>query len=77
MNILFRGYFRQKNFQKNLAENSFRFGSGYKTRSGSGRFQKSDPDPVKIVGIHNTAKMDGKLTGTVGKMHLYNIRYIE
>jgi hypothetical protein len=33
MKILFRAYFHQKNFRKKLA--------------GSGRFQKSDPDPVK------------------------------
>jgi hypothetical protein len=45
MAILFRAYFRQKNFRRNLAENLFRSGSGSGT--GSGRFRKLDPDPVK------------------------------
>jgi hypothetical protein len=35
MNLLFRAYFHQKKLAKNLC------------RSGSGRFRKSDPDPVK------------------------------
>jgi hypothetical protein len=39
--VLFRAYFHQKKFQKKLAENLL--GSG----SGSGRFRKSGPDPVK------------------------------
>jgi hypothetical protein len=43
MKILFRAYFHKKNFRKKLAENLL--GSG--SRSGSGRFRKSDPDPVK------------------------------
>jgi hypothetical protein len=42
MKILFSAYFHQKNFRKKLAESLL--GSG----CGSGRFRKSDPDPVKI-----------------------------
>jgi hypothetical protein len=34
---------REKNSRRNLAENLFRSGS----EAGSGRFQKSDPDPDK------------------------------
>jgi hypothetical protein len=41
MKILFGAYFHQKNFGTKFAENLFRSGSG------SGRFQKSDPDPVE------------------------------
>jgi hypothetical protein len=50
MNMLFRAscISTHKNSRRNLAENLF--GSG----SGSGHFQKSDPDPVKIVRIRNT-----------------------
>jgi hypothetical protein len=41
MNILFRLHIHQRTiYRKKLAENLFRSGSG------SGRFQKSDPDPV-------------------------------
>jgi hypothetical protein len=43
MKILFRAYFHQKIFQKKFAENLLGPGSG----SGSGRFLKSDPNPVK------------------------------
>jgi hypothetical protein len=45
MNILFRAYCRQKDFQEKLANNLYRSGSGSGTgsESGSGRFQKSDP----------------------------------
>jgi hypothetical protein len=39
MKILFVAYFHQKILGKKFANNLF--------RSGSGRFQKSDPDPVK------------------------------
>jgi hypothetical protein len=39
INILFGAYFRQNISSRNFAENVF--------RSGSGRFQKSDQDPVK------------------------------
>jgi hypothetical protein len=39
MTIPFRAYFRKTKFRRNLAENLL--------RSGSGRFRKSDPDPVK------------------------------
>jgi hypothetical protein len=41
--IHFRAYFRQKNSRRNLDETLFLSGTG----SGSGRFQKSNPDPVK------------------------------
>jgi hypothetical protein len=41
MNILFRAYFHQKISRKKLDKNLCRSGSG------SGRFRKSDPDPVK------------------------------
>jgi hypothetical protein len=47
-----RAYFRKKKkmSRRSLAENLFTSGSG------SGCFQKSDPDPVKkIVGIRSTA----------------------
>jgi hypothetical protein len=42
MKILFTAHFHQKNFQKKVGRQFF-LGSG----SGSGRFQNSDPDPVK------------------------------
>jgi hypothetical protein len=41
MKILFRAYFHKQNFGKKLAENLLV--SGY----GSGRYRRSDPDPVK------------------------------
>jgi hypothetical protein len=45
MNILFIAYqyYRKKNSKRKLAENLFGTGS----RTESGRFRKSDPDPVK------------------------------
>jgi hypothetical protein len=47
MKILLEHIFIKKIFRKKLAENLLGSGSG--SRSGSGRFQKSDPDtdPVK------------------------------
>jgi hypothetical protein len=48
MKILFRAIFIKKIFWKKLAENLL--------GSGSRRFQKSDPDPDKIVRIRNTAE---------------------
>jgi hypothetical protein len=43
MNILFRAYSNQQNFQKKLAKNCCKSESG----SGFGCFRKSDQDPVK------------------------------
>jgi hypothetical protein len=43
MKILFIAFFIKKNFRKKLAENLLGSGSG----CGSGRFRKSDPDPVQ------------------------------
>jgi hypothetical protein len=47
MKILCGAYFIKKISGKKFAENLFRSGSGSESGTGSGRFQKTDSDPVK------------------------------